>query len=186
MAESGNTGENETVLDAGDEIEALKKQLAEEKAKVETNLAGWQRAQADFINYKRRCEQEISDVTQFANASLILSLLPVLDDFERAFNSSKNGKEVLDPSWVEGMRLIERKLKATLEMQGLAQIKAMDEPFDPRLHEAVREGNGKEGFVVQEYEKGYKLRDKVLRPAKVMVGTGESLSETEGSKEDHK
>lgn len=179
MTESDNTGENESVLSAGDEIEAIKKQLEEAKAKVEANLAGWQRSQADFINYKRRCEQEMSDLTQFANASLILSLLPVLDDFERAFTSSQNGKDTVDDAWVEGMRLIERKLKATLEMQGLSAIKAKDEPFDPRMHEAVREGKGKEGFVVQEIQKGYKLHDKVLRPAKVMVGTGEGLSDTE-------
>ena len=179
MVESSNTGETESVLNAGDEIEAIQKQLTEEKAKAEANLTGWQRAQADFINYKRRSEQEISDMMQFANASLILSLLPVMDDFERAFTSHQNGKEVLDTAWVEGMRLIEKKLKATLEIQGLLPIKARDEPFDPRLHEAVREGNGKEGFVVEEIQKGYKLHEKVLRPAKVMVGTGEGLSKGE-------
>lgn len=175
MAESGNTGKNESVLNAEDEIEALKKQLVEAKAKADANLAGWQRAQADFINYKRRNEQEMSDLTQFANSSLILCFLPVLDDFERAFASFPNGKECLDPSWVEGMKLIEKKLKATLEVQGVTPIKAMDESFDPRLHEAVRQGPGKEGFIVQEFEKGYKMHDKVLRPAKVMVGTGEDI-----------
>ncbi|MDO8578219.1 MAG: nucleotide exchange factor GrpE [Dehalococcoidales bacterium] len=179
MAGSDNTGENESVLGAGDEIDAIKKQLEEAKAKVEANLAGWQRSQADFINYKRRCEQEMSDMAQFASVSVIFSLLPILDDFERAFTSFQNGKDAVDDAWVEGMRLIERKLKATLEMQGLSAIKAKDEPFDPRMHEAVKEGKGKEGFVVQEIQKGYKLHDKVLRPAKVMVGTGEDLSDTE-------
>jgi len=108
-----------------------------------------------------------------------LSLLPILDDFERALNSFNNGKDVVEAAWMEGMRLIEKKLKATLEMQGLSTIKAKGELFDPRMHEAVREGKGKEGFVVQEIQKGYKLYDKVLRPAKVMVGTGEALSDTE-------
>ncbi len=179
MAESDNTGEIESVLGVGDEIDAIKKQLEEANAKVEANLAGWQRSQADFINYKRRCEQEMSDMSQFASASVILSLLPILDDFERAFTSSQNGKDAVDAAWVEGMRLIERKFKATLEMLGLSAIKAKDEHFDPRMHEAVREGKGREGFVVQEIQKGYKLHDKVLRPAKVMVGTGEGLSDTE-------
>ncbi len=177
MAETSDTGEKE-LESTGDELEALKKQIDEAKAKADANLAGWQRAQADFINYKRRCEQEMSDLTQFANASLILSLLPVLDDFERAFSQEK-GKEGLDPAWVEGMKLILKKLNSMLEMQGVKQIKAVNEPFDPRMHEAVREGKGKEGYVVQEYEKGYKLHDKVLRPAKVMVGTGEDLSKAE-------
>lgn len=178
MAESSDTGEKENE-NMEDDIAALQKQLDEAKAKSEANLAGWQRAQADFVNYKRRCEQEMSDLTQFANASLILSVLPILDDFERAFTSNQSGKDALDPAWVEGMKLIEKKLKSTLEMQGLKQIKAKDEAFDPRLHEAVREGPGKEGVVIQEYEKGYKLHDKVLRPSKVMVGTGDDLSKAE-------
>ena len=179
MTESDNTGENESVLSAGDEAEAIKKELQEAKGKIEANLAGWQRSQADFINYKRRCEQEMSEMAQFASASVILSLLPILDDFERAFTSSQNSEQTVDAAWIDGMRLIEKKLKATLEMQGVSVIKAKDEPFDPRMHEAVREGKGKEGFVVQEIQKGYKLHDKVLRPAKVMVGTGEDLSDTE-------
>ena len=179
MAESGDTGENDSVLGAGDKTDEITRQLEDAKARVEANLAGWQRAQADFINYKRRCEQEMADTAQFANASLILSLLPVLDDFDRAVTASQNGKDTVDAAWVEGMQLIERKLKATLEMQGLSTIKAKDEPFDPRMHEAVREGKGKEGIVVQEIQKGYKLHDKVLRPAKVMVGTGADLSDTE-------
>src|ERR1035437_2447821 len=166
MAESDNTGENESVLSAGDDAGGMKKQLEEAKSRGEANLAGWQRSQADFINYRRRCEQEMSDMAQFASVSVILSLLPVLDDFERAFASSQSGKDAVDAAWVEGMKLIEKKLKATLEMQGVSTIKAMNEPFDPRIHEAVREGKGKEGFVVQEIQKGYKLQDKVLRPAK--------------------
>lgn len=179
MAESGNTGENESVLSAGDEADSIKRQLEDAKVRVEANLAGWQRSQADFVNYKRRCEQEMADMAQFASASVILSLLPILDDFERAFTSSHKEREAVDAAWVEGMRLIEKKLNATLEMQGLSTIKAKGELFDPRMHEAVREGKGKEGFVVQEIQKGYKLHDKVLRPAKVMVGTGEDLSDKE-------
>src|SRR4030066_2533527 len=70
-----------------DDAEILKKALDEEKAKAEANLAGWQRAQADFVNYKRRSEQDLTETTQFANATLVLNLLPVLDDFERASNS---------------------------------------------------------------------------------------------------
>ncbi len=156
-------------------IETLEKALAEEKAKAETNLAGWQRAQADFINYRRRSEQEREEATKFASAALILSLLPVLDDFERAANSFPS--ELTHASWVEGIRLIERKLRTTLEAQGLSRIKTVGEPFDPRSHEAVRQDKGKEGIIIQEVEKGYKLQDKVLRPAKVVVGTGEELKE---------
>lgn len=179
MTNEGYTDKTDSALNSGEDIETLKKALAEEKAKVEANLAGWQRAQADFINYRRRNEQEMGEVSQFANAALILSLLPILDDFERAFTSFPVELLRQNSGWVDGIRLIERKLRTTLEMQGLSQIKTVGESFDPRLHEAVRQDKGKEGVVIQEIEKGYKLRDKVLRPAKVMVGNGEDSTEEE-------
>ena len=155
----------------GEDIEALKLAIAEEKAKVEANLANWQRTQADFINYKRRSEQEKQEISKFANIILMLSLLPILDDLERAFNSVPSKLTKL--TWVDGIRLIGRKLQASLETQGLSQIKAQGEPFDPNLHEAVRHSDGKEGLVIEELQKGYKLHDKVIRPAMVVVGNGE-------------
>jgi molecular chaperone GrpE len=153
------------------DIETLKKLLAETQAKAEANLAGWQRAQADFINYKRRSEQEREELAQLANSVLILSLLPVLDDFERAFVSIPPKLEKM--SWMDGIKLVERKLWASLEAQGLSPIKALGEPFDPNLHEAVRQDNGKEGIVIEEVQKGYNLHDRVIRPAMVVVGNGE-------------
>ena len=151
--------------------EALKQALADEKKKAETNLAGWQRAQADFINYKRRSEQEKEEIGKFANTALVLSLLPILDDFERAFSAipPRSAKT----SWAEGIRLIQRKLWANLEAQGLSQIKALGESFDPNFHEAVRQDKGKDGIVVEEVQRGYKLHDRVIRPTKVVVGNGE-------------
>jgi len=158
-----------------EDIEALKPALAEAKAKAEEYLAGWQRAQADFINYKRRSEQEKEEVSQFANSILMLNLLPILDDLERALTSIPPRLAKL--SWVEGIRLIERKLQASLEAQGLSQIKALGEPFDPNFHEAARQGKGKEGIVIEELEKGYKLHNRVIRPSKVVVGNGEEEGE---------
>jgi molecular chaperone GrpE len=152
-------------------IEALKQALAEEKAKAEVNLANWQRAQADFINYKRRSEGEKEEIGKFANSILMLNLLPILDDLERAFTSIP--PRVAKLAWVDGISLIDRKLRASLEGQGLSQIKALGEPFDPRFHEAVMDGKGKEGIVVEELQKGYTLHDRVIRPAKVVVGNGE-------------
>jgi len=153
-----------------EDIETLKQALAEERERAEANLAGWQRAQADFINYKRRSGQEKEEIGKFANSALILSILPVLDDLERAFDSIPPRLAKLD--WVNGIKLIERKLRASLETQGLSSIKALGEPFDPHLHEAMRCGNGKEGIVIEELLKGYKLHDKVIRPARVVVGNG--------------
>ncbi|MBI2836610.1 MAG: nucleotide exchange factor GrpE [Chloroflexi bacterium] len=171
MTNEDQTGESEPQTVGSEDIETLKKALAEEKAKAEANLAGWQRAQADLINYRRRSDQEKDETIKFASAAVILNLLPILDDFERAVQSFP--PQHAQAGWAEGFRLIERKLRVALEAQGLSTIKAAGEPFDPRLHEAVNQDRGKEGVIVRELEKGYKLHDRVLRPAKVVVGNGE-------------
>ncbi len=158
-----------------EDTETLSKALAEEKAKAEDYLANWQRAQADFINYKRRSEQEKEELSKFANSLLMLNLLPILDDLERALASIPPTLAKL--SWVDGVRLIEHKLGAILEAQGLSQIKAIGEPFDPNLHEAAMHSTGKEGIVIEELQKGYKLHDRVIRPAMVVVGNGEEKEE---------
>jgi molecular chaperone GrpE len=169
--EEGQTRGVEPEVTEIENIEKLKQALAEERAKAEANLAGWQRAQADFINYRRRSEQEKEETSKFANGLLMFSLLPILDDLERAFASVPPKLDKL--GWVDGIRLIERKLRSTLEAQGLSLIKAIDEPFDPNLHEAVRQDKGKEGIVVEELQKGYKFHDRVIRPSKVVVGNGQ-------------
>jgi molecular chaperone GrpE len=153
------------------EIESLQNELAEQKAKAEANLAGWQRAQADYVNLKRRNEQEKEEALKYANSMLVLKILPVLDDFERAVASLP--QESGGNPWVDGMKLIERKLRTSLEAQGLTPIKALGEPFDPKLHEAVRQDKGEEGIVVSEMEKGYRYLDRIIRPSKVVVGNGE-------------
>ncbi len=175
--EEGLTNELEPEVAAVEDIEALRQALAEEKARAGTNLAGWQRAQADFINYKRRTEQEKEEIGKFANSMLVVSLLPILDDLERALDSISD--ELAEVSWVDGIRLIERKLRGILEAQGLSSIKALGEPFDPYLHEAVRQDKGKEGIVVEELQKGYKFYDRVIRPSGVVVGNGEVEEEGE-------
>jgi len=158
-------------VEAGEAIAALKQALAEEQEQAETNLAGWQRAQADFVNYKRRAEQEKTEIGEFTSAMLVLELLPVLDDLERALDATPG--DLAEHSWVDGIRLIERKLWTTLEARGLSLMKALGETFDPNLHEAVMQGKGKEGIVVGELQKGYKFHNKVIRPARVVVGNGE-------------
>jgi len=175
--EEGQAKEVEPGVAEIEDIETLKKILTEEKGKAEGYLANWQRTQADFINYKRRNEQEKEEIGKFANAMLLLNLLPILDDLERAFTSIPPHLAKL--SWVDGIRLIERKLWASLEAQGLSQIKALGEPFDPKLHEAAMHANGKEGIVIEELQKGYKLHDRVIRPAMVVVGNGEEEEKKE-------
>jgi molecular chaperone GrpE len=153
----------------------LAKVLSETKKKAEDYLDSWKRAQADFINYKRRTEEERLEIGKYANTQLILSLLPILDDIERAFESIT--PRLAKTDWVDGIKLIERKLKAALAAEGLSSIKAIGEMFDPNLHEAVMHSKGEDGKVVQEMQKGYKLYDKVIRPSKVAVGNGEPVEE---------
>ena len=153
-----------------EDIEALEKALSEEKAKAESHLQNWQRVQADFINFKRRSEQEKEEMKEFANSVLICNLLPVLDDLERALSSIPPRLAKLP--WVEGIRLIERKFTDILKAQGVTPIKAKGKPFDPNLHEAAMSTIGGEGMVVKELKRGYKLRDRIIRPATVAVGSG--------------
>jgi len=173
-SEETNTENTETKKEAGPALQPdLAEALAEEKRKAEDYLDSWKRAQADFVNYKRRVEQERLDIGKYANAELILRLLPVLDDFERAFQSIT--PKLAKTDWVDGVRLVERKLKTTLETQGLSAIKALGEQFDPNLHEAMMHCKGEDGKVVQEIQKGYRLNEKVIRPSQVAVGNGELL-----------
>lgn len=175
--EEEQTNQTEPQVSEAEDIDTLKQALAEEKARAEANLSNWQRSQADFINYKRRSEQEKEEIGKFATSILMLSLLPILDDLERAFDSIPPHLAKL--TWVDGIRLIERKLQASLEAQGLSQIKATGEPFDPNLHEAALYRKGEEGIVIEELQKGYKLHDKVIRPSMVVVGNGEKEEEKE-------
>jgi molecular chaperone GrpE len=152
-------------------IKALRKELDEEKENAAKYLENWQRSEADLSNYKKRAEQEKNEMSNFANSTLILSLLPVMDDLERAFDSLS--PDLQEANWIDGFKLIHRKLQSIMESQGLTLIEAAGQPFDPSLHEAVSQAEGPEGIVVNEVQKGYKLKDKVLRPSMVIVGNGE-------------
>ncbi len=145
--------------------------LEEEKSKAAKYLGNWQRTEADFDNYRKRVEQEKTDTVKYANGAFILNLLPVLDDLDRAFKSLPD--KLAHLSWTEGIRLIHRKLQATLEAQGVSPIKALGETFDPAVHEAVAQGTGDEGKVIDEAQKGYTLHGRVIRPAYVVVGKGD-------------
>lgn len=159
---------------AGD-AEEEKTPLETERARADSNMAGWQRAQADFQNYKRRIEQERGEANRYGSAQLLLQCLTTMDDLERAFMALPPSLAQL--TWVEGIALIYRKVQTILESQGVREMEAQDQPFDPQLHEAIAQGDGPEGKVVQVVQKGYYLHDRVLRPALVQVGNGTSDSE---------
>lgn len=160
----------ELELEEIDDPAVLRRELKEAKAKAKEYLDQWKRAAADFANYKRRNEQEREEVVKFANAVLITRILPVLDDFERAFQAMPDGLRGL--TWIDGIALIERKLQAILEQEGLTAIKAEGEQFDPRVHEALiqeESAEREEGQIIAELQKGYKLHNRVIRPSLVKV-----------------
>jgi len=174
----------ETGIEQAEDIptKSVQQALAEEKEKAERYLANWQRSQADLENYAKRAEQEKSETVEFANRILILDLLPILDDFERALAALP--VELDEQDWTKGIKLIYNKLKTILEAEGLAEIKAKGEYFDPYFHEAAGQLEGEEGIIIEEIRKGYKFRDKLLRPSMVIVGTGKKTKTQEESSEE--
>jgi len=145
--------------------------LATVTAERDSYLDQLQRTLAEFANFRRRTEQERAVARQLASRDVLLQILPVLDDFERAMASVP--EEHRETGWVSGTAMIGKKLAGILERAGAKPIEALDQPFDPALHEAVATDPGSSGEVVVEvYQTGYKLGDGLLRPAMVKTGSG--------------
>ena len=127
------------------------------------------RAKADLINYRKRKDEEVSSLLKYANAAIIISLLPVLDNFERVIDKDTN-EEV--KSYLEGFKLIYNQIKEMLDANEVKEIDALDKEFDPLYHQSVsmRKDETKEsGIVLEVFQKGYTYKDKVLRPAMVII-----------------
>lgn len=140
------------------------KNLQEEKEELFSRL---QRLQADFDNYRKRARVERFEAADNATAELLKALLPVIDNFERAVNSAEE-----EGGFVSGVKMIYKQLNETLEKEGLEPIQAEGETFDPHIHEAVMQVDSpdhQENIVVEELQKGYKFKGKLLRPSMVKV-----------------
>jgi molecular chaperone GrpE len=157
---------------AQEEIETLKSELAAWQDKANEYLDGWQRARAEFANYKKRLEREQSLANQNASANVIRRFLEVIDDLELAL---KNRPQEGDGAgWAAGVELIYRKLCAILEAEGVSAIEAEGQSFDPTLHEAITHEPHPElesGMVIEVIKQGYRLGERVLRPAQVRVAS---------------
>ena len=150
-------------------IEQLERELTETRAKSDEHLHNWQRSAADFANYKRRTDEERSLAGQFSNALLIGKLLGVLDDFDRALESVPADAQ---DAWIDGVKLVERKMRNVIESEGVTPIEAVGQPFDPNIHEAVVHeptADHPDNEVIGELQRGYMLHDRVLRPSLVRV-----------------
>lgn len=141
-----------------DEVEVLRARAADFEDR-------WKRAAAEFQNYRRRTDSERIELRRTASSDLLKEFLPVHDDLERALANVPPEQE--ESKWVEGARLVERKFRAIMERQGLTPIEALGQPFDPALHEAI---GGSGTHVAQEFQRGYQLNGRTLRPSMVIVG----------------
>lgn len=169
LEQSGEQGDDDS-LDStleGD-LAALQKQLEEEKAKTEDSYNRLLRLQADFDNYRRRTQTEKDEFFKYATESVMLALLPVLDNFQLALEAKENNPAKV----VEGVEMIYRQMLDVLQKEGLSVIEALGGEFDPEKHEAVMQepaGDKEDNTVTQELRRGYCLKEKVIRPTMVVV-----------------
>ena len=148
----------------------LRRDLDEAREELSQSREMVQRTQADLANFRRRTEEDQASLRQDANRRLIMNLLPVVDELELAINHLGNGEA--GDSWVEGVKLIHRKAYGVLEAEGLTKIDAVGVQFDPLQHEAVGVVDSDEqpsGYVVEALRNGYRLRDRVIQAAQVVV-----------------
>jgi molecular chaperone GrpE len=170
-------GESPEEVEEEAQIEILKERLAqteEQNKNLEDRLL---RLAAEFDNYRKRTAKEFVQIIKNANEDLISKIVSVLDDFRRAFESSQNSS---DPeSFKKGMGIIYNQLKQILEKEGLKEINAKGEKFDPNFHEAVMqmESEQEEGTVLEEISRGYVLNGKVIKHSQVVVAKGRQKEE---------
>lgn len=152
-------------------IESFQDELKAAQAEAAKNLEGWQRTAADLANYKRRQEEQAGRRRLDITASIIRDILPALDDLDLAFQNLPNTLNENEVSWVEGFKLVQRKLLKMLEKNNIQIINTEGE-FDPNLHEAVTHEESPDhdsNLIIAELRKGYKIGDRILRPALVRV-----------------
>lgn len=157
--------EAESSADGLSELEALREESAR-------NYAGWQRAQADFENLKRRSAQDVRDRVQQSQRAILLDLVDLADDFERANREAPADDADPDDPWRQGVELISQKLHALLLRQQVKQIETVDQSFDPELHEAVGQLPGQHNEIIAVLRTGYTVGNRILRATQVMVGDG--------------
>jgi len=151
-------------------IEEIKKQLNECQKLKDEYLAGWQRARADLLNYKKGELERVGELIKYADVGIILRILPILDNFEIAENELL--ENLKNDENVKGILQIKNQIQEFLKNQGVEEIKSVGERIDANLHEAVEEietSDKQQGTIIEEIQKGYKINGRLLRPAKVKV-----------------
>lgn len=175
--EDGDGAAEAPPLTPEQEAAMLRMALAEANEEIARQADAVQRGQADLANARRRHDEERLTIQRQANSRLLVQLLPIVDELDLAMNhlesnGAGSGDDSVSESWAQGVRLIQRKLAGFLEAQGVARIEALGEPFNPELHEAVgmaQVGDADSGCVVEVMRQGYRLHDRVVQVAQVVV-----------------
>ena len=173
-SEKDSTDSQETSIDLSEEIDHYK------------SIA--QRAQADLVNYRSRASQEIEEAKRAVQFGVISRFISIVDDLERAV---ENAPEEAQIEWREGVELVLRNLEKALELEGVSQIDSLGKSFDPREHEALlyeENSDTEDGLILNVIQQGYRLNERILRPARVIVSkfTGQENQEDELSKQEEK
>lgn len=148
----------------------INKQLKECQKLRDHYLAGWKRARADFLNYKKEEAERIKELIKYSNEELILKILPILDNIYVA--ERKIPDDLKDNKWVKGLLQIKNQILDFLKSQEVEEIKSLNKKFDPNFHEVVEEIEKKDsesGIIIEEIKKGYIFNGKVIRPARVKI-----------------
>ncbi len=153
-----------------DQLSKLQQKIAELEKQLAVLKETAARAQADLQNAKVRMEKEASEMRKFAGEMSLIKLIPIIDNFQRAFDHLPS--ELKDHQWVKGVEAIEKDLMKQVTEMGLKKIPSLGLPVDPHKHEVLMTADGEEGIIQGVTEEGWELHDKVLRAAKVIVGSG--------------
>jgi len=168
----GEKPQAERTMTVAEDPESLRSRLAAAEQQRDDHFALLQRTQADAENYQKRVQRDMIEQRRFAPAAFVGEVLPVLDNLQRALDAAKQQGE--QSALVQGVALVQNQLLESLGRLGVTPINALGQPFDPNVHEAVRQeprSDGTAGQVIEVLEPGYRLHDRVLRPAKVVVAT---------------
>ncbi len=170
--------------DAETELKEAREELEKEKAKSEDYLRRLQYLQADFENYRKRVEKEMSDNRQFGNQRLLSDLIIVNDELELALREAEESKEIL--TIIEGLGMVYKRLRGILSKEGVEKIQSLGSKFNPDLHDAALRvpSEEEEGTIVEEIRQGYTLKGKVLRPSIVKVAENSAERESKSEKHD--
>jgi len=163
---------SDEVLEPIDEKTALQNELEEARHKAEENMEGWQRAQAEFANYRKRTDRDREQLQEDQTARIILRFIDILDDLDLALKNRPTEKQ--GEEWAVGVELIYRKLTTILEHEGVTPMKVLGESFDPNLHEAISQDESPDhesGEIIEVLKEGYLIGERVLRPSLVRIAS---------------